>query len=132
VAQLLLPLLLVAAVFVAVLGSGPPTPFPRRELPSEPSRLDACTWACHSRGCRHPPRLPPWLTADRGLFGQAIGGLRAVGQVLLPGRPREGYGLANLLIFCLLWPGLMWRLYWVAVQQRRKLGQLRRSAGGRR
>mgnify|MGYP000022242657 CR=1 FL=1 len=27
------------------------------------------------------------------------------------------YGLINLLVFCLFWPGLMWTLYLIAINQ---------------
>lgn len=116
-----LPLLLVVLIFTGVLRSGEPAPFPRTELPREPYRADRCTWSCHNHGCRHAPRLPGWLTADRGLFGIGIRSLYRAGALLLPGRPREGYGLANLLVFCVAWPGLMWWLYLVAVAQRVEL-----------
>jgi hypothetical protein len=124
------PLLVIALIFIAVLRSGAPAPFPRAQLPREAHRPDVCTWSCHNHGCRHEPRLPAWLSGDRGLFGIAIRALYRMGGVLLPGRPREGYGLANLLVFCLVWPGLMWGLYLVAVAQARELRGLRRKGQG--
>lgn len=123
----LLPLLLTAALFLAVLRSGEPAPLPRTTFPSEPHRPEVCTWDCHNHGCRHAPRLPGWLGGDRGLYGRTIVGLRHLGAALLPGQPRQGYGLANLLVFCVAWPGVMWGLYWVAVRQRRELWRLRRA-----
>lgn len=122
-------LLLVVPIFTAVLRLGEPAPFPRTELPREPYRPEVCTWSCHNHGCRHAPRLPSWLSADRGLFGITIRGLYRMGSVLLPGRPREGYGLANLVVFCAVWPGLMWGLFLVAVAQARELRELRRRPG---
>lgn len=89
-------------------------PLVRTSLPQEPRREDRCTWACHNRGCRHPPRLPAVLTGDRYLFGQTIRGLYAVGRVFSSDRAL-GYGAANLVVFCALWPGLMyalWVIFW--------------------
>lgn len=123
----LLPVLLTAALFVAVLRSGEPVPFPRTTLPSEPHRPEVCTWDCHNHGCRHTPRLPAGIGGDRGLYGRTIVGLRHLGAALVPGQPRQGYGLANLLVFCVAWPGVMWGLYWVAVRQRQALGMLRKG-----
>lgn len=126
----LLPVLLTALVFTAVLMARGPdghaTPFPRRTIPHEAFQPDRCTWSCHNHGCEHAPRLPDWLSGDAGLFGWAVRALHRGGSLLLPGHPREGYGLINLLIFCVLWPAAMWGLYLVAVGQRRQLRALRR------
>lgn len=124
---LLLPLLAVPAVFVAVLRSGEPAPLGRTALPAEPYRADRCTWSCHNHGCRHRPRLPGVLAGDEGLFGQTIHALKRAGTALVPANPNVGYGVANLLLFCLLWPGLMFGLLVIAVRQRRAI----RALGGR-
>lgn len=127
----LLPVALVAAIFWAVLHSGP-APFPRTAIPKEPYVRDRCTWICHNRGCRHPARLPGWLTDDSGLFGQTVGALHQAGSAILPTRPNEGYGLVNLLLFCVVWPGAMWLLLGLALNQRLRLRELRRSRRGNR
>lgn len=123
----LLPTALVAAIFVAVLRLGQPVPFPRRAIPVEPFLGDRCTWTCHNHGCRHVPRLPLWLSGDEGLFGQTVRGLHWLGRLAMPHNPRQGYGLVNLVIFCALWPALMWGLYLKALAQRRRLAGLARQ-----
>jgi hypothetical protein len=60
---------------------------------------------------------------DDGLFGATIHGLRLMGSEMLPGHAREGYGLANLVLFCGIWPGGMYALYLLALWQRRKIVQ---------
>jgi hypothetical protein len=121
-----LPLIAVPAAFVAVLRSGPqPAPIWRQRLPADRHEPHRCTWSCHDRGCRHAPVLPAWLAADDGLFGATIQALGQAGRALWPRDPRRGYALANLLVFCVLWPGAMYALYLVALRQRRALGELR-------
>jgi hypothetical protein len=123
----LLPLLVVPVLFVAVLRAGAPTPLFRRALPDEPFRRERCTWYCHNHGCRHRPVLPRALAGDEGLFGATIHGLYGLGAVLVPGRAAAGYGAANLLVFCVLWPGGIYALYLVALAQRRRLRARRRG-----
>ena len=123
----LLPLALVAAVCWGVLRWGDPLPFPRKTIPREAFVAERCTWHCHNHGCRHAPQLSPWLAGDHGLFGQTVHGLHAIGRVLMPDRPNEGYGLANLLLFCLLWPGAMWGLYLLAAWQAIRLRERSRD-----
>src|SRR3954471_4446088 len=64
----LLPVLLTAAIFTAVLlargPDGHATPFPRQTIPHEAFNPDRCTWDCHNHGCQHRPRLPDWLSGD--------------------------------------------------------------------
>ena len=129
IAAALAPLLLVPLLFVAVLRSGDPAPWRRRALPREEHRADRCTWYCHNHGCRHRPSLPRVLVGDDGLFGAAIRALHGMGRVMAPGRGNVGYGAANLLVFCLVWPAGMYALYLVALRQRR---QLREARGARR
>ncbi len=94
----------------AALGSPPEGPDPQH-----------CTRYCHGHGgCRHEPVLPALLASDAGLYGATIRGLFALGQGSF-----EGYGAANLLLFCVAWPGLMWALVGVAVWQRAELRELR-------
>ena len=69
--------------------------------------------------------LPAFLVGDDGLFGWTVGALYALGHVLVPGRGGLGYGAANLLVFCVIWPGVMYALYVVALRQRRRLRDLR-------
>lgn len=122
---LLLPLLVVPATFVAVLRSGEPAPLVRSALPAEPYRPDRCTWYCHNHGCPHRAKLPRVLAGDDGLFGSTIIALKRAGSALVPSNPAVGYGVVNLLVFCVLWPGLMFGLLAVAVRQRRSIRALR-------
>jgi hypothetical protein len=126
-AAALAPLLATVLIFVAVLRSGQPAPWARTALPHEPRLADRCTWSCHNHGCTHAPVLPAALTGDHGLFGVALRGLHRAGSALAPGRPGFGYGLANVLLFCALWPAGMYALWLVALWQRRRLRALRRS-----
>lgn len=67
-----------------------------------------CTRYCHGTGgCRHDAALPDIITADEHLYGDIIRGLFDIGEVLsslLEISYFQGYGLANLLIFCLAVP----------------------------
>jgi hypothetical protein len=116
-------------ILYGVNATSPSVELVRGALPREGRREDRCTWACHNHGCSHRPRLPAVLTGDAYLFGGTIRGLFALGRAFSPDRAR-GYGAANLLVFCLLWPGLMYGLWVVFWRQRRALRALR--AGGRR
>jgi hypothetical protein len=97
--------------------------------PRPPAAIDpgACTRACHDRGCRHRPALPPILTGDDGLYGATIRALRRAGEHSGLGR-RRGYGAANLALFCVLWPGAMLLGVGVAAWQRLAIRDLRREA----
>lgn len=120
VVALLLPPVLVATVFVALLvvdGS----PLPRHGLGHEAFSAQRCTWACHNHGCRHASVLPGFLVDDDGLFGAAVHSLYTLGARLLPGQRFAGYGAANLVVFCAVWPAGMYGLWIVAVLQRRRL-----------
>jgi len=125
------PLVLVPLLFVAVLRSGDPAPYRRRVLPREGFRPDRCTWHCHNHGCRHRPVLPLFLSGDGGLFGRAIRVLHGMGQAMAPGRGNVGYGAANLLVFCVLWPAGMYALWLVVLRQRRLLRDARSLAAAR-
>ena len=96
--------------------------------PERAHRQGRCTRHCHDHGCSHEPVLPGLLTSDRGLFGHAVAGLHAMGRGsgLGPGR---GYGAANILLFCVLWPGLMLALAGIALWQRFEIRALRRGLG---
>jgi hypothetical protein len=125
VAPLVLPWLLLFSVN-ALAGVAAP----RRTLPREARVESRCTWACHNRGCSHRPRLPAVITSDRYLFGATVRGLFSLGTLFSRDR-FEGYGIANILVFCLAWPALMYAL-WVRVwTQRETLLRLRaaRTAG---
>jgi hypothetical protein len=126
------PLVLPWALLFAVDAWPPSVPLARRQIPREARLAQRCTWACHNRGCTHAPRLPAALTSDRYLFGATIDGLYTLGRALSSDRAR-GYGAANILVFCVAWPGLMYAL-WVAVwRQRAELAALRAKrarAGG--
>jgi hypothetical protein len=122
VAPLVLPWLLLFAVN-ALAGVAAP----RRTLPREARVESRCTWACHNRGCSHRPALPSVITGDRYVFGATIRGLFALGTLFSRDR-FEGYAIANILVFCLAWPALMYAL-WVRVwTQRENLARLRASS----
>ncbi len=88
---------------------------------------ETCTLACHSSGCRHAPVLPAAISGDAGLFGQAIAGLYGLGS-LTGLSSAEGYGVANLVIFCALWPAAMLAMVGVGLRQRVRLAERRRVA----
>jgi hypothetical protein len=126
---ILAPLLLVPLLFVAVLRSGdPPAPFARATIPDERFESSRCTWACHNRGCRHPPVLPSVLTGDEYLFGWAVRGLHGWGDSLAPGDSFAGYRAANLALFCAAWPAAMFALWVAALHMRAR----RRALSGSR
>ncbi|MDP7112300.1 MAG: hypothetical protein QGH45_10060 [Myxococcota bacterium] len=87
---------------------------------------ERCTRRCHDRGCPHDPWLPDLLASDEGLYGATILALFEAGRAT--GLEVDvGYGLANLVLFCAVWPGLMWALLAVALAQRIRLRRLRRE-----
>ena len=95
--------------------------------PTDAWLVDACSRVCHSSGCAHSPVLPAALTADSGLFGQAIDQLYRIGR--LTGRSSaEGYGAANLALFCVLWPALMLGMVGLGLRQRVHIAALRRAS----
>lgn len=104
------PWVLPWALLVAVVQLPPRAPLPRRAIPVEARRADRCTWACHNRGCSHRTALPAALTGDDALFGATIRALYALGALLSSDRAR-GYGMANVLVFCVAWPALMYALW---------------------
>lgn len=112
------PLVLPWVILLAVNAWPPGVPLARRTIPHEAARADRCTWACHNRGCAHRPALPAVLSGDQYLFGKTIDGLYRLGSLFSSDR-RRGYGIANLLVFCVLWPGLMYAL-WVSVWRERE------------
>jgi len=120
------PALLLAVLFAGVVHSRP-TPLWRTAIPTEALRTDRCTWYCHNHGCPHAPVLPAWLASDRGAFGVALRGLYGFGDALSSDRA-TGYGLANLLVFCVAWPALTGGLWIVAIVQHAELKQLRRRS----
>jgi hypothetical protein len=124
------PLVIVPALFIAVVRTGdPPAPLVRRVLPDEPYELRRCTWYCHNHGCNHRPVLPQALAGDRGLFGATVRLLHTAGR-RISDQPGVGYGAANLLLFCALWPGALYGLYLVCVRQRLEIRALRRARRG--
>lgn len=120
------PLVLPWALMFAVVLAPPSAPLPRRALPAEAYRADRCTWHCHNHGCRHRPVLPAALSGDRGLFGMTIRGLFGLGRGMSRDRAR-GYGAANLLVFCALWPAGMYALWVTAWRQRAALRERERA-----
>ena len=84
----------------------------------------ACNWACHNKGCRHGMKVvgPPIAGPLRhgkllGLYGWTIDRLHSSGA----------YRLANLLVFCLLWPVGTLSLWALVVRQRLALRALAHS-----
>ena len=91
--------------------------------PTDVRFADRCTRACHNHGCPHDPVLPDAIASNSGLFGKAISGLYSAGS--LTGLSAvEGYGAANLAIFCALWPGGMLALVGIGLRQRVRLSAL--------
>lgn len=68
----------------------------------------ACTRYCHNAGnCKHDPVLPDYIAGDDGYYGNAIDALFSLGDKLaaIGDLTRfEGYGLANILVFCIIIP----------------------------
>ena len=127
-ALLLAPLWLVPLTFVGVLRSGDrPAPLIRGSIPREAHDSKHCNWDCHNRGCTHVPRLPTFLTGDSGMFGWTVRALFVAGDRAMPSHPLAGYGAVNLAVFCVLWPGVMFALYVIAVQQRSRILEARRG-----
>jgi hypothetical protein len=124
---MLSPALLVPAIFLAVLRSGDPAPLARSSLPRERATPSRCNWSCHNHGCPHKPVLPVALSGDSGLFGATVRALHAAGDRIAPDAPGIGYGIVNLIVFCLAWPAAMWALWIVFWRQRRQIAALRRS-----
>ena len=118
------PLVAPWAILLAVNASAPGVPLARAAVPREPFRADRCTWVCHNRGCRHRPVLPAVITGDRYLFGATIRGLYALGTLFSRDR-FKGYGAANILVFCVAWPALMYALWAIAWRQREEIRRLR-------
>lgn len=88
---------------------------------------DRCTRHCHDRGCRHEPVLPASLTSSQGLFGDTVRALHVMGRATGLG-PNVGYGVVNIVIFCVLWPGAMLWLVGVVTWQRLKIRELKRAS----
>jgi hypothetical protein len=118
------PLVAPWVVLVAVNLTSPAIPLLRASLPGERWRADRCTWDCHNRGCHHRPKLPAIITGDRYIFGATIRGLYALGTLFSTDR-FIGYGIANILVFCLAWPALMYALWVIAWKQHLAIRRLR-------
>jgi hypothetical protein len=119
-----LPLVFPWAVMAAVNLAPPAVPLLRTSIPHETYRADRCNWICHNRGCRHRPVLPAIITSDRYLFGATIRGLYALGTLFSRDR-FKGYGIANIVVFCVAWPALMYALWVIAWRQREEIRRLR-------
>ena len=100
----ILPWVVVIAVNTPM-GTPPPTFDP-----------DQCTRHCHDHGCSHPPILPAEIAGDAGLYGETIRALKKSGRATGLGA-RRGYGAMNLIVFCVVWPGLMLGLLVIAIWQ---------------
>jgi hypothetical protein len=119
-----LPLVAPWAILFAVNATSPSAPPFRTSIPHEDRLPDRCTWDCHNHGCRHAPVLPALITGDRYLFGATVRGLYALGSLFSRDRS-QGYGIANIGVFCIAWPALMYALWVSAWRQRTELRRLR-------
>lgn len=68
--------------------------------------------------------LPSVITGDRALFGATIRSMYALGSLLSKDRSR-GYALANILVFCVAWPAVMYALWVRSWQKQAELSALR-------
>ena len=70
------------------------------------SLKDGCTRYCHNSGCPHDALLPDFITSNAGYFGDIVGWLHAVGRQIdgVLGMHGAGYGIINLLLFCIMVP----------------------------
>lgn len=99
-------------------------PLLRSSLPRVERSAQHCNWDCHNHACSHRPKLPAVITDDQHVFGYTIRGLYLLGRLFSSNR-FEGYGIATLVVFCLLWPALMYALWIRAWTQRLELIGLR-------
>ena len=84
---------------------------------------ETCTRYCHNHGCKHTPVLPDLLTGDQYLYGETIHFLYQFGEgfrLFLPISRSEGYGLANLLIFCIFVPTIHFGLLFLTIRALRR------------
>ncbi len=102
-------------VTVVAWGNGGMAKAVRLVAPHPMRDAQACNWACHNKGCRHgmkvvgPPIAGPLRGGKlRGLYGWTIDSLHSSGA----------YRLANLFVFCLLWPMGTLALWALVVRQR--------------
>ena len=67
---------------------------------------EGCTRYCHNKGCPHDAVLPDFITSNSGYFGDVVRWLHAVGHQIdgLLGVSGAGYGIINLLLFCVMVP----------------------------
>lgn len=121
------PLVLLPAIMLAVnLAMNPPGELLRHSKPTPPQGA-YCSWYCHNHGCHHPSGLTK-------IFGNVTG--RAVSAYLSAGyRFARTHGVghgdyfpiyvaANLLVYVLVWPMLMYGLYVIEVVQRARIREL--------
>jgi hypothetical protein len=109
-------------LFAVNAGAGVPL---RTQIPRERFTPSQCNWDCHNHGCKHASRLPPSLTGDQGLFGRSIAALYRLGALLSPHRG-AGYAAANLLVFCVVWPAIMYGLWILVWRQQDELRRRRK------
>jgi hypothetical protein len=64
------------------------------------------------------------ITSDRVLFGATIRSMYALGSWLSKDRSR-GYALANILVFCVAWPAVMYALWVRAWLKHQEISALR-------
>lgn len=79
----------------------------------------SCTRYCHDKGCPHEPLLPDFIAGNAGYFGDVISWLYSFGDIIgsVVGLSRaQGYGAANLLVFCIAVPALHFLLMFLSLR----------------
>jgi hypothetical protein len=130
----LFPLVAPWAILMGVNAMPPGVPLVRTSVPHERWEPRHCNWDCHNHGCRHRPKLPALITGDRYVFGTTIRGLYTLGRLFSRNR-FVGYGIANLVVFCVVWPLLMYWLWvraWTQAETLRTLRARRNLTAGSR
>ena len=84
---------------------------------------DHCTRYCHNKGCVHDAILPEFISGNSGYFGEVIRWLQTIGYKIdaLTGMTGTGYGIINLLLFCVAVPAMHLLLASVNISLARRL-----------
>lgn len=77
-----------------------------QEYLSEPHYKDKCSWHCHNNGCDHGTIFEGTFIERYDLYNRTIRGLNIVGR-----NTGIGYGGASILVFCIIYPTIMYVLY---------------------
>jgi hypothetical protein len=109
-------------VGVVAWGNGGVSKVLRPRKPVERKDTHKCNWHCHNHGCRHgmrvvgPPIAGPLVKGQlKGLYGATIRGLKGTGRSRL----------ANLVVFCVVWPLVTGTLWLIVLRQRFDLNALK-------